>query len=129
MASLELTVTRTSLQVRHAMLSRTPEERAATLEDIGKLKTTFDGLMTEFEKALSTEGGRKRFQAIKPAAAHFWAVGGQNIAMITDGKTAEAFAFLVDRTIPARKCAAHPGCGHGEVPGGEPAGRHRDRAR
>lgn len=36
-AALELDVTRVSLQLRHAMLSRTPEELAATLADIGKL--------------------------------------------------------------------------------------------
>ena len=36
MAQLELNVTRVSLQLRHGMLSRSPEELAATLADIGK---------------------------------------------------------------------------------------------
>jgi len=102
MAALQLNVTRTSLQLRHAMLSRTPEERAATLGDVGKLKATIEGLMTDFEKALCTEDGRKRFEAMKPAVAKFWAIGGENIAMITEGKTADAFAFLVDKVIPVR---------------------------
>ena len=101
-AALELNVTRTSLQVRHAMLSRTDEERAATLADIGKLKATVDGLMADFEKNLSTEGGRKRVEGLKSAAANFWAVGGENIAKITAGDIPGAFAFLVERTIPAR---------------------------
>ena len=34
MAELELNVTRVSLQLRHAMLARTPEELAATLADV-----------------------------------------------------------------------------------------------
>jgi methyl-accepting chemotaxis protein len=110
MAALELNVTRTSLQLRHAMLSRTPEERAATLADVGKLHATFDTLMAEAEaeKALFTDGGRKGFEAIKPVAANFWTVGGENIALIREGKTAEAFAFLVERTIPARNALLAP---------------------
>jgi methyl-accepting chemotaxis protein len=103
MAALELNVTRVSLQVRHTMLSRTPEERAATLADIARLKGVIDGLMAEFEKNVSTEGGRKRIEALKPALANFWAVGGENLAKINEGSTADAVAFLVERTIPARQ--------------------------
>ncbi len=103
MAALELNVTRVSLQVRHTMLSRTPEERAATLADIARLKGVIDGLMADFEKNVSTEGGRKRIEALKPALANFWAVGGENLAKINEGSTAEAVAFLVERTIPARQ--------------------------
>lgn len=102
MAALQLNVTRVSLQLRHAMLSRTPDERAAALTDIGNIRTTIVGLMTDFEKALSTEEGRKRFESIKPAAANFWSVGEENIAKIKEEKPGEAFALLVERTIPAR---------------------------
>jgi methyl-accepting chemotaxis protein len=102
MAKMELNITRASLQVRHAMLSPTAEARAATLEDIGKLKTTIDGLLADFEKNISTENGRKRLDGLKAAKAQFWAVGGENIAKINAGDTAAAFAFLVERTIPAR---------------------------
>jgi hypothetical protein len=106
MAALELNVTRASLQVRHAMLARTPEERAAALADVGKLKATVDGLAADFEKGLSTDGGRKRFAEIKPALETFWAVGTENMAKINEGKVPEAFAFLVERTIPpAMRCS------------------------
>jgi methyl-accepting chemotaxis protein len=102
MADLELKITRSSLQVRHAMLARTPEERAATLASIGELKSSIDALLAEFEKNVSTESGRERLGDLKVALAKFWAVGGENIAKINAGDTAGAFAFLVDKTVPAR---------------------------
>jgi methyl-accepting chemotaxis protein len=102
MADVELAITRSSLQVRHAMLARTPEERAATLASIGQLKSNIDALMAEFEKNVSTDAGRKRIGGLKAAMANFWTVGGENIGLIKAGDTAGAFAFLVDKTIPAR---------------------------
>ncbi|MDZ7921957.1 methyl-accepting chemotaxis protein [Rhodoferax sp.] len=102
MAAIQLNVTRTSLQLRHAMLSRTPEERAATMADVSKLKGTLDGLVADYEKAIAAPKFRELFQAMKPMEAKFWQLGGENIALINEGKNAEAFAFLVDITIPAR---------------------------
>jgi methyl-accepting chemotaxis protein len=102
MASLELNITRASLQVRHAILSRTPEELAATLANIGELKSKVDAIVADFEKNVSTDSGRKRVDGLKSATANFWAVGGENIAKIKAGDMAGAFAFLVDKTIPAR---------------------------
>jgi methyl-accepting chemotaxis protein len=102
MAALELNITRASLQLRHAMLARTPEERSATLADIGNLKATTERLLADFEKSLITDGGRRRLEAVKPALASFWSVGAENITKVNEGKVGEAFAFLVDRTIPAR---------------------------
>jgi methyl-accepting chemotaxis protein len=102
MAAVELNITRASLQLRHAMLSRTPEERAATLADVSRLKSKIDGLLREFEQALSTEGGQQRMEAMKPVIAEFWRVGSDNIALIKQGQTADAFAFLNNHTIPAR---------------------------
>ena len=49
-----------------------------------------------------TDGGRRRLEAVKPALASFWSVGAENITKVNEGKVGEAFAFLVDRTIPAR---------------------------
>jgi methyl-accepting chemotaxis protein len=102
MAKLELMITRTSLQLRHAMLARTPEERASTLADVGKLKAQADELLVDFEKNVSTDSGRKRLEALKVATTNFWTVGGENIAKINAGDVPAAFGFLVDRTIPAR---------------------------
>jgi methyl-accepting chemotaxis protein len=101
-AALELDVTRVSLQVRHAMLSRSPEELQATVADIGKLRERIERTMKEYENAVSTGEGRERSDAIARSLANFWNTGGRNIALIQNGQRAEAFAFLVDNTIAAR---------------------------
>ena len=102
MAALELNVTRVSLQVRHSILSRTPEELATTLADIGAKRKLIDEAMGEYEKSLLNDIGRERFAKVPPLLAAFWRVGEANLKLIQDGKKAEAFAFLVDKTIPAR---------------------------
>jgi methyl-accepting chemotaxis protein len=102
MADLELNVTRVSLQLRHAILSRTPQERTATLDNLGELRRRMDNLVVDFEKNLSTEGGRQRFPKITSAMAVFWRAGEVNLQMITQERKEEAFAYLVDTTIPAR---------------------------
>ncbi|MFN9744260.1 MAG: methyl-accepting chemotaxis protein [Betaproteobacteria bacterium] len=103
MAKIELGITRSSLQVRHLMLARTPDERATALASIGKLKASVDALMVDFETNVSTEGGRQRIVGLKAALGNFWTVAGENIAMIKAGDAAGAFAFLVDKTVPARE--------------------------
>ena len=102
MAALELNVTRVSLQVRHAILSRTPEELAATLEDIGAKRKQIEETLASYEKNLFTQAGHDRFASLPPLVAGFWREGEINLTLIQEGKKAEAFAHLVDRTIPAR---------------------------
>jgi methyl-accepting chemotaxis protein len=102
MASLELNVTRVSLQLRHAMLSRTPEEMTATLTDVGGKRKIIESTLADYEKALFTAEGKARFAKITPLVDRFWEIGGANIKLIQGGKKAEAFEFLVDKTIPAR---------------------------
>ncbi len=72
MASLELQVTRVSLQLRHMMLSRTPQEQAETLADIGRKREEIAKLLAEYEKDLYTAEGKERFKALPPKVAHFW---------------------------------------------------------
>ena len=102
MAQLELNVTRVSLQVRHAILSRTPEELAATLADVGAKRKLIEDTLASYEKGLFTQTGRDRFAKLPPAMAGFWRVGEENLQLVQAGKKEEAFAFLVDKTIPAR---------------------------
>ena len=102
MAHVELTVTRVSLQLRHAILSRNAQELQATLEDIGHKRKDMLSTLQDFEKALSTDNGRKLHAQILPLVRNFWAVGEQNLALITSDQKEQAFAFLVERTIPAR---------------------------
>ena len=60
-ADIELNVTRTSLQVRHAMLARNPEELNATLADIGAKQSLLEGTLKDFGDAMTTEEGRRAF--------------------------------------------------------------------
>jgi methyl-accepting chemotaxis protein len=101
-ASIELNVTRVSLQVRHAILSRTPDELGATLADIGDKRKTLDSLLAEYDQAISSERGRELLDRLKPSVVAFWRTGEQNLRLIQDGSKEAAFAFLVDNTIPAR---------------------------
>jgi methyl-accepting chemotaxis protein len=101
-AATELNVTRVSLQLRHSILARTPQERAAALTDIDEKRKAIGVALGEYEKALLTAEGRERFSKVPPLVAKFWDIGVANIKLVQDGQKAEAFAYLVDHTIPAR---------------------------
>jgi methyl-accepting chemotaxis protein len=101
-ASAELNVTRVSLQLRHAMLSRTPQEAAAALNDVAEKRKLIDQALQAYEKGLFTQDGKDLFTKVPPLVTKFWEIGMANAKLVQDGKTAEAFAFLVDKTIPAR---------------------------
>ncbi len=102
MAQLELNVTRVSLQLRHAILSRSPEELAATLADVATKRKFIDETLAAYEQGLFTPAGRERFAKVPAAMANFWQVGEENFRLVQAGQKEEAFAFLVDKTIPAR---------------------------
>ncbi|MDQ7746929.1 methyl-accepting chemotaxis protein [Hydrogenophaga pseudoflava] len=102
MAELELNVTRVSLQIRHAMLARNPQELNDTLNYIGEKHKHMDEVLAAFEKRLFSPQGKAHFVKLPPAVAEFWKVGEANIALIKEGKKDEAFVFLVDKTIPTR---------------------------
>ncbi|WP_304439360.1 methyl-accepting chemotaxis protein [Acidovorax sp. Root219] len=101
-AELELNVTRTSLQLRHAILARNPQELQTTLEDIGAKKTLLTTRLEELGRSMVEEEGRRAFAPLPGLMTEFWTVGTQNVQLIQEGKKDEAFAFLVDKTIPAR---------------------------
>jgi len=102
-AAMELDVTSVLGQLRHAMLARNPEERAAALTEVGKLKQHFEQALAEYEKAAYSDEGRRRAADIAKQGANFWEVGGRNVALIQNpnGDQAEAFAFLASTAIPA----------------------------
>ena len=102
MASLELNLTRASLQLRHAILARTPEELAATLKDIGERRRVFEQALDEYGKNLSTAAGKQRLEGLRATMPAFWSAAAENVKLIEAGQRAEAFAFLVEKTIPAR---------------------------
>ena len=104
-SALELDLTRVSLQVRHALLARTPEELAATLADVDVLRRRMAQTQAEYGKAVRNDEDRQRQEAIDKALANFWELGARNIAQVQQGDKEAAFAFLVDHTVPARNAA------------------------
>ncbi|MDD2846010.1 MAG: methyl-accepting chemotaxis protein [Rhodoferax sp.] len=99
---LELSVTRVSLQLRHAMLARNPQERQAALDDIQAKRKLITELMATYEKSLQTSTAQKRFAPLPALMASFWQHGEANIALLGADDPGSAFAYLVDKTIPAR---------------------------
>ena len=103
LADLELSVTRVSLQIRHAMLVRTPEDLAVTFADIEGKRAHITATLSAFESDLEAgEDARRGLEEISRLTAAFWAVGGENIRLIKSNSKDEAFAMLVDKTIPVR---------------------------
>ena len=102
MAEMELTLTRISLQARHAILARTPAELQATQAEIGQLAQRLDDLSDTFESSLSTERGRDLFNEVKARKTRFWEEAGRVIGHVEAGRRDQAFAHLVEKVIPAR---------------------------
>ncbi len=101
-AATELNVTRVSLQLRHAILSRTPQELQETLNDITAKRAAINEAVRAYESTVSSATDRALFNKLPPVLEHFWSKGEANLQLITSGKRNEAFAYLVDETIPAR---------------------------
>ena len=102
MSDLELAITRSSLQLRHAMLARSDAEREEALADIQAKRRLIAEVMTKYEQGLYTQRGRAQFAQLPPLMVEFWAVAEKTVALIKAGEREQAFAFLVDQTIPAR---------------------------
>ncbi|WP_318013495.1 methyl-accepting chemotaxis protein [Paucibacter sp. Y2R2-4] len=100
--AMELNITRISLQLRHAMLARNDAERGVALEDISNKRKLVVDLSKAYEELLYTAEGKRRYADLPPMLNRFWQVAESNLALVQEGKKDEAFAFLVDKTIPAR---------------------------
>jgi methyl-accepting chemotaxis protein len=107
-AELELNVTRSSLQLRHAILSRNPQELQTALDDVSAKKILLTERLDAFGKGMIDDEGRKAFSPLPALMDEFWKQGLINVALIQEGKKDEAFAFLVDKTIPARNLLLAP---------------------
>jgi methyl-accepting chemotaxis protein len=102
-AAIELNITRVSLQARHAMLSRTPEQLRATLDDIGAKRKAIDEAIAGFEANVRSDRGKELFADTKLAIANFWKEGEANLGMTVADRRDEAFEHLVTTLIPARE--------------------------
>lgn len=102
MSEMELTLTRVSLEARHAILSRNSAELQESLNRIDKYAKRLDELSSEFESAISTERGRALFADVKNKRQVFWQEAGKIVEHVLAERRAEAFAHLVDKVVPAR---------------------------
>lgn len=98
----ELGVTQVSLQLRHAMLARDERERQAAVDELAAKRKALDDTLAEYERGLFTAEGKSRFSKVGPIKAEFDREAEANLALILRGEREAAFAYLVDRTIPAR---------------------------
>jgi methyl-accepting chemotaxis protein len=97
-----LTLTRISLQSRHAMLARNPQELDDTLKDIARLSGELERLTAEFERNIQSEKERELFGRVKERRTAFLAEAQAVLDHIKAGRKDEAFAHLADKLVPAR---------------------------
>ena len=107
-SEIELNVTRASLQLRHAILARNDTERNAALADVGERKRLLETRLDEFMRSMHTDEGRLAAAPLSALMASFWRVGAENVQLIEAGQKVEAFAFLTDKTVPARNALLSP---------------------
>jgi len=107
-ANIQLNVTRASLQLRHAILARNPSELSTALADVADKKKVLEAELAAFGTSMATPEGKEAFKSLPALMDAFWAAGAENVKLIQDGQKDEAFAFLVDRTVPARNRLLEP---------------------
>jgi methyl-accepting chemotaxis protein len=96
----ELNITRASLQLRHAMLSRDPAELAAALDLLSRRAAEFDQSMKSYGAGLESEESKTDFDKAQPLAQRFLALTNEAVALIKAGQKEEALSMLVDKILP-----------------------------
>ncbi|MDR3481599.1 MAG: methyl-accepting chemotaxis protein [Burkholderiaceae bacterium] len=101
-ASTELNVTRVLLDIRHAMLVKTPQATLAANADINAMREQITSNDNAFLKELTTQVDRDAFENNWLKLQKItWPAAEANMALIKDGKNEEALTTLVDKTVPA----------------------------
>jgi methyl-accepting chemotaxis protein len=100
--AIEINITRASLQLRHAILARNPNEMNIALADVEAKRKLLASEMDELGKGMVTEAGRRAYAPLPALASAFWVKADENIKLIKEGPKEAAFAFLADVTVPAR---------------------------
>ena len=102
LAAMELNVTRSSLQLRHALLVTTPSDLSATLADIEDKRKLIGADQQALGKTAHSPKEKEEFSNLSKALEYFWQTAGQNVQLIRQGQKEQGFEFLVNKTIPAR---------------------------
>jgi methyl-accepting chemotaxis protein len=100
-ASTELSVTRVLLDIRHAMLLKTSQGTERAMADIEAMRKQITSNDNAFLKELSAQADRDVFDRdwLKLQQVT-WPVSDANMALVREGKNEEAFAMLIDKTVP-----------------------------
>ncbi len=102
-AAIELSITQISLQIRHAMLVRSPEAIKATLADIDTKYQRIADNDAAFLAELQDPKARDDFIHVWQAMEQeFKPIADRNLKLAVEGRTEEAVAVLVGETIPMR---------------------------
>ena len=103
-ASTELKVTQSLLDLRQALLAKTPQEIEAALKDIDKMRQQISQNDDAFLKQIRTQAGRDAFDKdwLKLQQAT-WPAAEANMALVREGKREEALAMLISKTVPTFK--------------------------
>jgi methyl-accepting chemotaxis protein len=102
-ASTELSITQISLQIRHAMLVRTPEDLQMTLADIDTKYKRIAENDAAFLAQVNDAAARQEFVNVwQKLQQEFKPIADRNLQLILQGRKDEAFDVLVNETIPMR---------------------------
>lgn len=101
-SDVQMLMFRISLEARHAMLVKTPEERDATFQRIGKHRQEMLDKLKAFEENVTTPEGKVMLGKIRVADVLFWRLGGEVLAKVTAGDIDGAFGQLNGELVPAR---------------------------
>jgi len=101
-ASTELGVTRALLDLRQAMLVKTPQEAEAALGDIDAVRKQITHNDDTYLREVTTQEGRDAFERDWLQLQKItWPTAEATVALVREGKREQAFDTLMQRTIPA----------------------------
>ena len=101
-ASTELKVTQVLSEMRNALLMNTAQVTSQVARDVQAKRAQISKNDDDYFKEITTQEGRDAFKGEwLQLQAQTWPVAEANIALLRDGKTDEAKAMLVEKTIPA----------------------------
>jgi len=102
-ATIELSITQISLQIRHVMLVRSPESIKETLADIDTKYRRIADNDAAFLADLKDPKARDEFVNVwQKLEQEFKPIADRNLRLAVEGRTDEAVAVLVGETIPMR---------------------------
>ena len=101
-SAIELNITRVSLQARHAILARSPQELQGAIDDIGVKRKLLDEAMVGVKAHARSAKGKALVDQTQAQTAAFWKLAEANLALTVAGQKDPAFAHLVDLLIPSR---------------------------